>query len=79
MNKSMHAIAGGYQYESHKFGGKDGLSKYEMQGKLTESIFCPAPLGWSNPDSYRCSYYVLRVYHENGSVIFCWRAVELVN
>ena len=55
MAKGMAAVPRGFKFESHGFAGGDMHRPVELRSIMQSSVFCPAPTGWYNPDSYRFS------------------------
>ena len=55
MESAMATVPGGFSYASHGFAGKDMIAPYKVRETLMRSLFCPAPTGWINPDTFRFS------------------------
>jgi hypothetical protein len=55
MAAAMRAVPGGSHFASHGFAGEDMKAPRALRAVMADTVFCPAPTGWYNPDSYRFS------------------------
>eukprot|EP00937_MAST-01D_sp_MAST-1D-sp2_P001721 g1721.t1 len=53
MARAMAKVKNGFSFQSHGFAGNDMRWPVELRSVQAQSVFCPAPTGWYNPDSYR--------------------------
>jgi hypothetical protein len=56
MQSAMKTVPGGFSYyTSGGFATEEMIAPYKVRDTLTHSIFCPSPMGFSNPDTFRFS------------------------
>ncbi len=50
---AMYVIPNYYIHETFSFGDAKALTSVDYENLLLDSVFIPAPMGWTNPDSFR--------------------------